>query len=628
MGKTGQRVNSDSTTMQKAFVGSAGVLSERGSLLMGLPELRRTDFDSYWNLAHHLPPPSLDDLEEMMPQATLPQLVDGSIPYRFQDHFGPDPDAIAERQMRSQSATQAARFLELVEHLEKRDPSFMADFAASLSSFQATEYALNLHLMAERDDLKQLFLGKVRHMDDLVIEVGRRRETYLDNQYIPMDNQFIRMMDDLVYAYIQQRAPMQDNEVLSVKDQDIRPFLELARDYGDSYRLTELINTKLPLPDALVSAHFEGFEGMRVSLRDETDMALWFLDKRDRYAGLTDAEKTEFATYYLHLLAHSYGIDPPQTLEIDPALSSDGGQSTWDTEDRAACFAHPLGKVTLREFPETFDELLSTLSHEFCHGLEDAALFSINSEYSLWRKEQPEAPPLGSEVMSRNLRAAALPIAFNTAVGREKIFSGIGQDATMNGTYYRPAGAPRTESGQEEPEREREARTRANKLYLTQLRERHAFLYQDVIAAEFTRIMDRLELSRDPLRVHMMAQLATYKADDFLKEKFIPAIPEGRGAAFMERIDKLRQHFRDADSRDASYDSRMRHMGIAFIELKLMMRDGKAEGFINLREAETSSAFSLFGTVADHAVQAIRYLEWKKDRAERHAAAGVGAAPA
>jgi hypothetical protein len=606
--------NSDSIQVDfEAFAGETPARSLSLVDVSRLPELRRKDSTAYWKYIKEASAPKLADLEAMMPRATLPQIVDGRISYKTVNWLSSD-QKIVELTSISNSATCAAQFLSLCEHLEREDPDFIKEYADSLFSSAAMGYAMAFHLMGERDDMKELFFDQVIHMDDLVIQVIHRKEQFMDNTHYPMGSMFSRMTEDMASFYILNKAPFLGGPA-TAPDEQIRPFLEIARDYCSGGKIIEAINTKFPLPKSLISIHNEGLNNATEFLSDDMDMADWMIRQRDHYHDLSSDDKLKFGTYYLWFLAKSYGIEPAPDLKLDPEISSNAAQNIWNGDSRDDCFAHPMGHITVREWPDTCEDFLELLSHEFTHGLEDVALFSLQPDFVKWRQENPGLIEIGDEAMQKNLRSAALALSFNT-VSYQAAFVGLNGVGSREGTYY-----PAEDAKAEEDAKERK---KLEDLYNEQMRERHAFGYQGIIASKFMNTLEMIKASRDPLRIFMMGQNAMFKAEAYLKDKFIPAIPQEHKAHYAVHLDNIENHFKAADRREATYHQRLRHMGLAFNDLSTAISEGAGDGFIDLQAPETKEIIKQSLNIVQHAVQGIKLMGWKKDKEE----ADVAASPA
>lgn len=607
----------DSESIQQTFDGSAGLRPQRILDPARLPGLRRQNAPEYWTYVREATAPQLSDLEAMLPQESLPQIVDGPITYKAHSIFGQPADTIIERTSTSDSATYAARFLELIERLEEEDPSFIPEFIESLSGWDAMKYVVAFHVMRERDDLKAMLMGGVAHFDDLVLEVIRSKEIFLDNQYIPMGKKFSDLTNDLATEYIKRKAPFLDGRTYA-PDEVLRPFLEIARDYCYGSKLIETINTKFPLPKSIVSMHIAGLNGMRDILCADMDMALWMQDKRERYRDLNDDEKLQYANYYLWLLAQSYGIGPAPELTMDPDLKSAAELGVWNAANRDECYAHPLGRIFLKEWPDTVEVMLSVISHEFIHGLEDAALFSIQPEFQRWHSKNPDLVSMGDEVMRKNFLSIALSLSFNVQARVGDIFTGIEGIGSMRGTYY--SGLKFAADATEEEKQQQK------NLYEKQLRERHAYGYQGILADKFGKALDLIVASHDPLRVFMMAQNAMFKAEAYIKEVIVPAIPAGKEADFSGSLAKIQDHFKAADARSATYRQRLHEMGLAFNALNTVIVTASDNGMTAFDAPQTRDMLDLSQDVVTHMIQALNIMRWQKQKA--HTVADAPAAPA
>lgn len=608
-----------SDTMHRAFDASVGIDPKQGVDLSQLLDLRRHDVKEYWRVTHDLPPPSLADLDKLMPRDSLPLLVDGTISYHYDDFMSPGTKRKATH--RTKAATEAAQFLELVEKIEAADPEFFDSYAQSLFPGASMEYVMLFHLLGERDDLKAKFFSNIKYVEDLITGVFHKIELFEGNTYYPMGSMISRMTDGLAGNYIKRKAPFLKDDRTYVPLEEALPFLEIARDYCYDSTLIKAINTKMPLPQVVLDIHGDGLEAMDGLMKSDMDMSLWMLDRRDRYAELSHEEKLEFGKFYLWLLAKSYGIEPPPEFAIDPECATTACQKTWDPADKYASFAHPMGRIDLKEFPDTCDAFLENLSHEFTHALEDSALLLMNVDYQDWKQHHPDEARIGNEEQQKKLRAIALPLSFNVASGASEVFSGIRAPGLSHGSYYSPVGA------KAEPDAEKAKEITL--LYYQQMRERHAYTYEGIIADRFKERLDFISLARDPLRVFMRAQLAMGRAEEFIRDKLMPAMPPEGVPEISEAVQKIKTRFKDADAREATYGLRISGMGLAFNEMRDVIRAAGKAKLIDTKDPAVLALYSECNKVFDSAVQAVGYMNWKQDRDDRAAAAAsTGAAPA
>ncbi len=593
------------SNVQDIFERSSAPTDERRVDLHHLLELRKTARGEYARIARHMLAPTPGDLDSLLPRATLPKLTDGEIKVRYRNWMAEDKNEIAEAMQVTSAASAGRLLLELIRELEEDDPEFIVEHFDNMSGGRKVELIMGLHMVGGKDELRDYLIRQLPGIDDFLLGVQDQKDMFLDNEYFPLDQQLNKLSRDIASAYIMQRAPVRQNAYDFVSDEEMRPYLDFARKYDVNALALEHINTRTPLPASLKEIHIAAGIHLSKNIEEDVAYAQWMHRMRSEFDYLNEAEKREVGERYLALLARSYGIDPPPVLEIDRGMTGLGAHRRWDLEDKEASFAHPLGRVVVPNFASTFNDFLETLSHEFTHSLEDAALYSLNAEFQDWHREHPGAVTLGGEKMQMRLKSAAFALSFNTACKKAAGFAGTRQAGYGDGIYYSPRTAEDDESGRKQK--------KIDELYAGQLRERHAHLYEYLITNDVGRTLDQMERCRDPLRIVMMAQNGRYVVSDYIKDTVLPAIPAERQEEYATLIKEMNGHFNIMDARETSYADRMSETAKAYdVVLSLIVRADVA-GFLSMRGEASMKIFNLSGDIKKEATLASRILSFKEE---------------
>ena len=596
----------DNDTLQKSFNSPAHHATARVDI-KSLPAMRQKDPRAYSDMIRLMHSPTLFDLETLVPRAQMPQLVDGKIMHSKRDQglLAGWLRSITKPRTETYEASSITNFLSLIERIERDDPGFMTDYIDSLFSSEAIDFAMDLHVIDKRPDLKEKFLGKT-NIDDLVLAAIRYTD---ETRGYALDYSLRAQANKLGTAYIMRRAPLNTQDYAD--DEALRPFLEIANDHCYGSPLIEAINTQMPLPLSIDDIHKAGVTSMNDLLSADLELADWMQDRCERYPSLSDEEKLEFGNRYLLLLSQAYGIDPPPSLDIDSECSGDGDQSIWSM-DRDECYAHPLGRIRVKTLINDCDDFLETLSHEFVHGLEDCAMLSLNPDFQAWRTENPEVVAVGDETMQKKMCSAALALSFNAVSGFKDAF------ACKKGAYYSPpADNPQTKDNIDA----------LDKRYRTQLRERHAFGYEGYIRGHFRYTAEMIKDSRDPLHVFMAGQSALPEAQAYIKDRFVPSIPDGMEGSFTTLLTEIKDYFEKAQANEVTIRDRVRYMGRAFSRIMALVADGHEGGFIDYTDHH-KDMYDKAENVYKHAVQAIKHIKLTEETGAPRAIAAAQTASA
>ena len=608
-------VTQPDTHLHGNFERSSGLQEHREIDIGKLLELRKTARGEYWAIARDMRGPTPEDLEILLPRASLPKLADGMITYRYRGWYAEEAGKVIEVQTHSHAASRGKELVGLIETLEVRDPDFLIEYFDSLYESKKVDLIMALHMVGERKELKDYLIKKLPHIDDFMYGLGDKKEKFLDNEYYPFESELRRVSEDMASAYILKRAPATQEIYEFGPDAQMRPFLEFARTYGVNAEALEALNTKSPLPKSLSEIHAEGGINIKRTIGRDIQYAQWMSEIRKDFPKLSDEEKLEFGQKYLQFLSESYGVHPAPVLAVVPGISSKAEHARWDVADKETSFAHPLGRINIQKPVNSFHDFLETLSHEFTHALEDLALYTINTDFQEWHQQNPDAVRLGNEKMQKNLRSAALAISFNTACNLFAGFAGSRENGYADGIYYGPEKVENDKDG--------ERQKKVDDLYSYQLRERHASLYEYLIAKDVEDALNKFEKGRDPLAVFMMAQNGMFKADEFIKETLIPSVPAEERARYQDEIGKIEVCFKKADAREATYYERMLHMGRAFIGVYDLIWKAVDAGHLSMNDTKVGAMAVLAEDIAAHTTQAIRIMKFN----EQISAEGANTAP-
>lgn len=526
---------------------------------------------AYWEVARTIETVTADVLEEMLPRDEVPRLTDGTITYRFENVM--DDMKIAEREVQTLAASKAATFKALLERLENEDPQFMRDYFENFAHWNVMSVVIPLHVTGVHENLKAwLMNSKDIHIDDVVIGVKRAQDKFLDNEFFPFDHELREVMSNLVSAYVTYKLGDLKKGSEKPSEEDINRLLQLSAEHGLTPYALQIINLSAPIPPGLMAVHNTGCPAFHKVIETDIPTALEFSDLKRAYPTLSDEQKLAFGQKFLNHLSSAYGFHPPPELSHDPQNSSYGGQSVWDAKDKEACFAHPLGKITLREFPQDFELFIHLLSHEFIHSMEDAALYTLNPDFQSWQRDtEGHDVLLGGEDTVKNLRSAALQLSFNS-VSNIPAMKGLKSVAYKSGDYY-PGEEDPTAPESKEPD-----------IYADQLRERHAYGVQGIIARTFMKALTCVDVARDPLSAVIRGQHGMFAAEELLTTKLSPVIPEDIKAVFSEHLGRIKTDFRQADARETSYPERLRLLSRALLDTQSLAFEIQDAGLMNLDE--------------------------------------------
>lgn len=582
---------------------------------LALLNLRKTAIGEYWRIVRDMPSPVPDDLERLMPRASLPRLVDGEITIRYKDVLAEDKDVISETVQITSAASRGQVLLELLREMENDDPEFLDLYFDTLYDGHKVDLIMALHVIGETDELRDRLIGQLAGIDDFLLGVQRSKDDFLDNEYYPIGHHLSEMTKHIASAYIMQRAPVRNDQVNFVPDEELEPYLAFARKYKVNPRALEHINTRTPLPKSLSGIHVNGLANFSRTLQEDIGLAQSMSRMRADYDRMYDEERLAFGRLYLESLAQAYGIHPPPALDVNPETTSLGSHMVWDIGNKQACFAHPLGRIFVPNLSASFTEFIETLSHEFTHGLEDLALYSLNTEFQDWRKENPDAVKLGDDAMQKRLRSSAFALSFNTACYMSAGFDGTREAGYDRGTYYTIQKATNDESG--------EKQKKLDLLYADQLRERHACLYGYVISTNFAENLDKMERYRDPLNIVMMAQNGMGRATEYIRDTLLPVIPADKREAYQEMARTIDGHFENADAREASYRERMTGMKDAFTGVRDMISRAVSDEYVSSSHPASRDMYKLGYEIISHVELALRIMDYN----ESTPAAKTGNAP-
>jgi hypothetical protein len=591
--------------VQDSFERSSALPDERRVDMQHLLELRQTSRGDYMQIAKHMLAPKPEDLETLLPRASLPKLTDGEITVRYKDVQAEDKNEIAEAVHTTSAASAGRLLLELIKELEDDDPEFIIGHFENMSGGRKVELIMALHVTGGKDELRDYLIGQLPGVDDFLLGVQDQKALFLDNEYFPLDDHLHKLSKRIASAYIMARAPVRQNVYDFVPDEEMRPYLEFARKYDVDALALEHINTRTPIPRSLQAIHVSATIALGKNIEEDVGYAQWMHRMRLEFDYLNEGEKREVAERYLELLAKSYGIYPAPQLEVDREMKVLGAHRRWDLEDKEESFAHPFGRIAVPGFAEPFNDFLETLSHEFTHSLEDAALYSINPEFQEWCRDHPDAVRLGDEKMQMRLKSAAFALSFNTACNKFVGFAGTRQAGYADGVYYSPRKAEDDPSGRKQE--------KIDELYSLQLRERHAHLYEYLITNDVGRTLDEMEKCRDPLRIVMMGQNGRYAVSDYIKDVLMPAIPVENREEYEAMVKKMNGHFNKMDARETSYADRMTEAASAFTAVQMMIVCANSAGFQSMKGEAPEKIFSLSSTIIRQATLAARILSFKEE---------------
>lgn len=541
-----------------------------------LAKARRNNTSEYWEVARTIKMVTADMLEEMLTRETFPFITNESITCRFIDIREDIP--VVEGEI-STSVLQAHKLKEFLERLESEDPDFLRLYFEAMPQWDVMNIAMPLHVTGVHETLKVWLMNtKDVHIDEVVLAVNRTQDAFAHNEFYPYDYEIAKVMRNIVSSYVTYILGDVNKEREKPSEEDVTRLLQLSAEHGLTPYALEIVNLNAPIPSGLLDVHNTGCPAFRKMLETDIATALEFSDLKKAYPTLNDDQKLALGQKFLNYLAAAYGFNPPPQLNHDPQNSSYGGQSVWDAKDKEACFAHPLGKIYLREFSEDFELFIQLLSHEFIHSMEDAALFTLNPDFQNWQKDtESHDVRVGSQETVRKLRSAALQLSFNVA-SNVPALKGLKSVAYKSGDYY-PGEESATPPDSKEPD-----------IYAKQLRERHAYGVQGIISRTFFDALKKVDITRDPLTAVIRGQLGMFAAEELLKDKLAPVMPEAMKADITVLIDDIKADFRHADAREATYLERLHLLTRALANTERLAVAMNKGGLINLDQDKEAEA--------------------------------------
>lgn len=395
--------------------------------------------------------PSWEDLEALFPRDKIPSFV--------------------------ASHPRATQFLSVIKYISENDPDFWDTYPQKASEAVLIDNAITLYLTGEETDLAKHLISQVRDMNSFLGIGSVWAQQMEGNKYYLFDMRFRNGVRDLVDAYVRYKLPEPEEYEIYVANEALDPVLRFATqfcmDFCMDHRTLEFMNTKCPLPESVRGLHATGMESLARVLCHNTETLSYFVASRENFSTLSPEEKGTLAQSILDMLAEAYGVHPAPSFDWDATSECYGEHRRWDT-NKLACFPHPLGRVYVSLcLCESFDDLLETLCHEFCHGLEDLSQLVLNPDFQKWFHEsgKREGVRIGLDSLQTDLKASGLAFAFNFAGNAtHPAFNGDGQDVPyyLYGDYY-SSHHPR---------------------YYGQLRERHAHLMEKKLSRCITEGLD------------------------------------------------------------------------------------------------------------------------------------------
>jgi hypothetical protein len=292
------------------------------------------------------------------------------------------------------------------------------------------------------------------------------------------------------------------------------------------------------------------------------------LKAQDNFDEFTADDKLSFGRDYLNLLASQYGVNPPPTLDwLDEAADDDdddaGYQTPWSTDNKYDNFAHPMGKIFLKQsVMKSANYFLITLSHEFAHALEEVALYSLNPEFQRWldKEGQDFGIKVGHQQTKACLASAALAISFNNV--SQSIPGHIPDREAVpyfrEGTYFSHA-APRAE-GEQDTEADK-----MDELYLYQLKERHARSVENFLPKKINKVLDLARQYSNPTEAILYGRWVMHSVDAHFQQHVVPVDNEEWMAKWLE----IQEHSRAADMGDVNME-RLGDIGSALVKSSLL----------------------------------------------------------
>ncbi len=452
--------------MKQNFDELFAAAAERGGVTAQKPGESRRDYLSRLRDNSHKPSyedalgnmnPSWEDLEALFPRDKIPPL------------------SVA-------SHTYTRKFLSVIEYISKNDPDFWDIYPKEKSEGVFIGGAIALYLMGEKMELAKDWIGQVRDMNSFLGIGSVWAQQMEGNKYYPFDARFRNGVRDLVDAYVRYRLPEPEDDEIYVANEALDPVLRFAAQVVLDGRTLEFINTKYPIPESVVDMHVTGMESLTRVLCYNAKTLSYFAVSRENFSTLSPEEKGTLAQSILDMLSEAYGVHPAPSFDWDATSECYGEHRRRDT-NKLGCFHHPLGRVYASPHLFTsFEGLLETLCHEFCHGLEDLSQLVLNPDFQKWFHEsgEREGVRIGLDSLQTDLKASGLAFAFNSAGNAtHPAFNGDGQDVPYyrHGDYY----------SSDHPS------------YKNQLRERHAYFMESELSCRVNTVLNFQDHNLDPI---------------------------------------------------------------------------------------------------------------------------------
>lgn len=393
--------------------------------------------------------PSWEDLEALFPRDKIPLFV--------------------------ASHPRATQFLSVIKYISENDPDFWDTYPQKASEAVLIDDAITLYLTGEETDLAKHLISQVRDMNSFLGIGSVWAQQMEGTEDYPCNRLFEARIKWIVDAYVRYKLPAPEEDEIYVANEALDPVLRFAAQFYLDRSILEFINAKYPIPESVVDMHATGMESLTRILCYNAKTLSYFAVSRENFSTLLPEEKETLAQSILDMLAEAYGVHPAPYFSWGKWESplKIGEQGCWDT-DKLACFHHPLGRIYASLcLCVSFDDLLQTLCHEFCHGLEDLSQLVLNPDFQKWFHEtgKQEGVRIGLDSLQTDLKASGFAFAFNSA-GHAwcPAFRGDGQGVPyyLYGNYYPPS----------------------HENYENQLRERHAYLMQGKLSRCITDGLD------------------------------------------------------------------------------------------------------------------------------------------
>ncbi len=499
---------------------------ERPVVMSKLYDLHAGKSEKYWPILDTLGSLSSQDIDSMI-NRPLPKISNGKITYKVRDILGDDPNKILERTSLSFAKVEGKKLLDAIQHIHKEDPDVLSDILKEMYDKSVVDLIVSLKMIGAEESLIEAACQELNNPHTVVMSAGSIRDDFMDSEYYPMENRFRRLTQELVSSYVQKKIKILEKDKSSIQsDAKFLPILEFASQYSLNDQALKDINLKTPLPQSLFTIHRDAKKSLQGIITSDLSLADELLETQTHFPELSKSEKLVFAQKYLDLLSKSYAVFPPPSVEYKDNMGGVASQVPW-SEERIECFQHPLGRINLSSDCafDNFPEFLEALGHEFVHGLEDLSILSLNNEF----KEQADLNnvQIGQPYLQKNIESLGLLASFNTNAD-------MGFTGKRGGKYYKLADSEDD--------------------YCQQLRERHAYKLEKIIASATLETLDKIKHYQSPLNAFTESKDLIRSVHKVLEEDINIGLKDPKWQeGFKEHVKEMNKHF-DISSDDKLSD--------------------------------------------------------------------------